>query len=229
MSSYFSDMLSLFFPNNCAACQKPLFKNESVICMLCQLHLPQTGFHLIPNNPVAKSFWGKVTLEAATAMYYFHKGEKMQRLIHQLKYKGKKEVGIALGKIFAAKLIEADVYHNCEVIVPVPLHVSKERSRGFNQSTIIAQGIAEVLKKEVVPDLLNRIKATATQTKKHRYERFENTNEVFVLNEKHKHYKNILLVDDVITTGSTIAACADVLHEIPGAKVCVAALAFAHK
>lgn len=197
--------------------------------MLCQLQLPQTGFHLMADNPVAKSFWGKVKLEAATAMYYFHKGEKMQSLVHQLKYKGKKEVGITLGKLFAAKLGESTSYQNCEVIAPVPLHASKERSRGFNQSTVIAQGMAEVLKKEVVPDLLMRVKATSTQTKKHRYERFENTNEVFVLNDKYKNYKNILLVDDVITTGSTIAACADVLLEIPGAKVCVGALAFAHK
>jgi len=198
------------------------------MCTYCRLHLPRTNFHLEPDNPVIKHFWGKVNVEAAAAYYYFNKGEKVQHLVHQLKYQGKKEVGNFVGEAYGTELITNDLFNKVELVIPVPLHASKLRKRGFNQSDFFAEGLAAAMKIPFSPDALKRNLATETQTRKHRYERYENVNRVFEIQKpsllKGKH---VLLVDDVITTGSTLTSCAEALLELPGTKVSIAAMAFA--
>lgn len=222
-------LASMFFPSTCKACNKQLLKNESIICLECEFHLPQTGYHKMKENPIAKNFWGRANIHYALAMYFFDKGDKLQKLLHQLKYKGQKEVGVKLGKLFGTELKNGYLAGEIDFIVPVPLHKKKLRLRGYNQSELIAQGISQTFNLPVLTDTLIRKTATDTQTRKSRFERFENVDNVFEVKQKEKvAHKHILLIDDVITTGSTIAACAEAFSTIDNCKVSVAAIAFAH-
>jgi ComF family protein len=223
-----SDLFWLVYPETCIACGRALSAGDSCICLWCRTHLPSTGFHTEEENPVAKHFWGKVQVESATAGYYFSKGEKMQRLIHHLKYEGRKDIGVFLGNLYGAALKQSSSFTKAEVIIPVPLHIHKKRSRGYNQSDYIAEGFSKSMQIPYNSKVIKRVVHTTSQTKKKRYERFENVNKVFKITQPEAlKGKHILLVDDVITTGSTLTACAEALLEIPGTKVSIAAIAYA--
>jgi ComF family protein len=225
--SYLDDFIWMMYPSLCAACGKPLFHGEECICTPCRFHLPRTNYHLFTENPVIRHFWGKVKIEKATAYYYFNKGERVQRLIHQLKYKGRKDVGVFIGNLLGIELRNSE-YNMIDIVIPVPLHISKLKKRGYNQSDCFAEGLAAGLKKEFSSSLLIRKQATETQTRKHRFERYKNVDNIFsVDDESYLIGKNVLLVDDVITTGSTLISCAEVLFKIPGTKIFVAAMACA--
>jgi len=219
-------LLDFVFPRNCYICEKLLTDYESVICSECYYSIPRTNFHKDPENAVIQLFWGRINISFATAFFYYNKGSKYQKLIHNLKYEGQSNIGIEAGRMFGAE-IKGSVFNSVDIIVPVPLHRKKLKKRRYNQSEMIARGICESLDKPLVNDLLERIEYTDTQTRRSRYERFMNVTGCFRLcsHEKHMH-KHILLIDDVITTGSTLEACAAVLLEA-GFKVSVAALAVA--
>lgn len=223
-----SDFVNLFYPDICLACGDKLLKNESVICTKCIYNLPKTNFHLEKINPVSQLFWGRVNIENATSYYFYHKGSKFQKLIHRLKYSGNKEVGFELGKHFGSVLITSELYKNIDAIIPVPLHPKREKKRGYNQSYWIALGINEIFKVEIDTKTLYRSIATETQTKKSRFERWENVDSIFKTRDnttlKNKH---VLLVDDVLTTGATLEACANSILETENAKVSIATLAVA--
>ena len=221
------DFLWMMYPTLCAACGRPLFRGEECICTPCRFHLPRTGYHLFPSNPVMKNFWGKVKVEQASAYYYFSKGERVQRLIHQLKYKGRKDVGIFTGKLMGEELRKSE-FNNADLVVPVPLHKSRYRQRGYNQSDCFAEGLAEGLKINFSFHALERREATSTQTRKHRFERYKNVDNIFQVSDENLLIgKNILIVDDVITTGSTLISCAEAVLSVPGTKVYIAAIACA--
>ena len=223
------DFFNLFFPNRCRACQLNLSHGEEILCIRCRLSLPRTNYHLFSDNPIAKHFWGKTNITSATAYYFFHKGDRVQHLIHQLKYKGDKDVGLKIGSMLGNDLMKSALYKDIDLIVPVPLHTSRKLSRGYNQSEVIAEGLKQSMNIAIESKLLFRSKSTETQTKKRRFNRYENMIEVFNLkNPENFEGKHFLLVDDVITTGSTLAACAEVLLKIPKSRVSIAALAFAH-
>ncbi len=223
-----SGFLHLFFPRTCQACGNVLFRQEDVICTRCLYNLPRTNFWKYQNNPVAEVFWGRVELHAAASYLFFNKGSKVQRLMHGLKYRGKKEVGIYLGNLMGMELKKSDGFRDVDVVVPVPLHPKKKLKRGYNQSALIAEGIAKSMKIEYQTENLIKIAHTESQTHKSRYDRWLNVQKVFhVQYPGHLENKHILLVDDVITTGATIEACAHVLKAIKGTKVSVASLAYA--
>jgi len=225
---YLADFVSLLFPELCAACRESLVANEHLICMDCRYNLPFTNFHQQPENTVARQFWGKINLEGAYALYYFTKGGKIQNLMHQFKYRGIKQIGNLLGNIAGGQLIKNDVFNTIDMIVPVPLHKKRMRQRGYNQSTCFAEGLAQKLNATVEDNNLVRVTATETQTHKSRFARFENMQEVFtVKNPERLANKHILLVDDIITTGSTLEACGAELLKIKGLKLSVAAIAYA--
>lgn len=228
--SIFQDFISLLFPRTCCACNNPLERNEEVICTLCLAQLPKTEFHLHSENAVAKVFWGRVPLNAATALYHFHRGNKVQHLVHLLKYNGKKEIGLFLGNIYGNTLINTPLFSTVDIIIPVPLHVKKLRKRGYNQSEMFGSGLSQRMNRPMMTDVLVRTSYTDTQTKKSRDERWRNVETVFsVLNPDAYTGKHLLLVDDVITTGATIEACANALLTIPHVKISVAAIAAATK
>lgn len=226
--SWFTDLFGLLFPDLCAACGQPLVRGEKVICMGCHYNLPRTDFHLFEDNPVSRVFYGRVHLEAATSYLFFNKGGKVQHLIHQLKYKKNKEVGIYLGKLLGHDLTKAGLFQHIQIVVPVPLHPKKQRIRGYNQSEQIAIGLAEAMQISYSKNNLIRNTFTETQTKKSRYSRWQNVSGKFsVIYPEKLEGKNVLLVDDVLTTGATLEACAQELKKIRGIKVSVATLAYA--
>ena len=221
-----NDFVSLTFPKVCAACGKSLFKNEESICMYCLYHLPKTNFHLHSDNPVIKLFWGRADIFSASSLYLFTKGSKVQKLIHQLKYRGKKEIGISLGKHYGKELKISPLFSPVNLVIPVPLHPKKLKKRGYNQSETFALGIAESMKTENGSDIIIRASISETQTKKSRFARWKNVEEIFrVIAPEKLQDKHILLVDDVVTTGSTLEACASKILEVSGTKVSVATIA----
>ncbi|MFH0865599.1 MAG: ComF family protein [Bacteroidota bacterium] len=228
-TSIFSDFLSLIYPRICMACGKSLMKYEKCICTFCMYHLPRTNFHKEKENPVSKLFWGKINIESASAYYYFYKKGKVQQLMHQLKYKGQKEIGIFLGSLYGKELAISPWFNKANYIVPVPLHPKKEKIRGYNQSEIFALGLSEGMKIPVDTHTLIKTSATETQTKKSRFSRWENVKEVFTLqNAERFKNKHILLVDDVITTGATIESCVLKLQQSEGIKISVVSMAYAY-
>jgi len=223
---WLTDLFGLFFPNVCVACGRTLNRQEEVLCTSCLYKLPKTGFHMHKENLVAETFWGRVELHSATSFMFFSKKGKVQKLMHVLKYKGRKEVGVYLGMLFGKDLKESPLFNTVEMIIPVPLHPKKLRKRGFNQSVMIARGIGEALGIPVSTDNLVRTIYTSSQTKKSRYDRWQNVKGVFRVNNPEQfENKHLLVVDDVLTTGATMEACVHPLLEIPGTKVSVATLA----
>jgi len=220
-----SDLLNLIYPRLCVSCNDLLINFEAYVCTKCIYNLPKTNFHLDRSNPVAKLFWGRVDIEHASSYSYFTKGSKFRRLLHHLKYKGKREIGYYLGKAYGSELLLNNVFTDTDIVVPVPLHPAKEKQRGFNQSERVAQGIADALRKPM-KKILERTIDSATQTRKTRYERWENVENIFtVVSENEIHNKHVLLVDDVVTTGATLEACAQKLQEAAVCKVSIVTLA----
>ena len=226
--TYLADFVSLLFPELCVACRETLVAGEDLLCTDCRFNLPYTNFHQQPDNIVARQFWGKIRLEAAYALFYFTKGGKVQNLMHELKYNGQQQVGNLAGNIAGSQLIQNDIFKTVDYIIPVPLHKKRLRKRGYNQSACFAEGVAAKLDAAVEIDNLVRIRATETQTHKSRFARFQNMQEVFAVKapERLKN-KHILLVDDVVTTGSTLEACGTKLLEVEGLKLSIATIAYA--
>jgi len=201
--------------------------HESHLCDLCLFHLPRTNFEKDLNNPVAQLFWGRVNIELATSFFFYSKGSKYQHILHELKYKGKKEIGFEIGKIFGKEIMNSE-FSDVDLIVPIPLHPSRERKRGYNQAEWIAMGLAEAMGKPLENKSILRITSSSTQTKKGRYDRWTNVEGIFRTRLPEKLVnKHILLVDDVVTTGATLEACATAILSIPETKVSIATLAVA--
>ena len=226
-SEIFEGFAGLFWPNVCACCSTGLMRGEEYICSHCMHELPATNFHKEHDNPVAQIFWGRVTVEHATAGYFFRKGNRVQKLVHQVKYKGQKEMGTMLGREMG-KSLRDNIFNEIDLIAPVPLHSQKLRKRGYNQSEWIARGVAEILDKPVDVQTLVRHFFTASQTRRKRFDRWENVDSGFGLTNPDTFAgRHILLIDDVITTGATLEACIHAVLSAPGTKVSVATLAFA--
>ncbi len=222
------DFISLLFPRLCYACGNHLMRNEYLICTECYVVIPRTNYHAIQDNPVAQLFWGRCLIERAAAFSYYNKGSRIRNLIHNLKYKGIREIGYELGRIYGQSLKSSGFICDIDLIIPVPLHPVKKRIRGFNQSETISRGIADITMLPVDVNSLARIMVSATQTKRSRYDRWTNVEGIFqVIDPQNIIGKHVLLVDDVITTGSTIESCTNELLKVEGVKVSVVALAFA--
>lgn len=221
-------LTELLFPRLCVVCGDKLIEQEYWICLHCLHHIPRTNFHLDPDNPVSQLFYGRVEIEFATSFFYFNKGSKYQTLLHNLKYKGMKEIGEEIGKQFGIDLLKSSDFSTVDVICPVPLHPQKEKKRGYNQSWWIASGISQQMNKPISVDNLKRVTVTETQTRKNRFERWQNVEGIFELsNPEEFSGKHILLIDDVVTTGSTLEACAQAILSKTSARVSIATLATA--
>jgi ComF family protein len=228
LRTYLADFVSLLFPELCMACEASLVAGEHILCSDCRFNLPFTNFHQQPDNIVARQFWGKLNVEAAYALYYFQKGGKVQHLMHNFKYNGMQQIGNLLGNIAGGQLLNNPVLKTIDVIIPVPLHKKRLRERGYNQSKCFADGLAEKLNAVVDDENLIRTVATKTQTHKSRFARFENMQHVFeVKNPQLLEGKHVLLVDDIVTTGSTLEACGVELLKVPGLRLSIATIAYA--
>ncbi len=222
----FNSFINLFYPNLCCGCGNSLVQGEKTICLSCLSKIAITDFHTFHDNPVAQLFYGKLLIENATAMCFYDKGGLIQHFMHQLKYKSKPEVGIYFGRKLGKLLSQSDLYSNIDAVIPIPLHSKKLKIRGYNQSKVIADGFVLGYKTEIIEDVLVRVEFTETQTRKNRWDRYENVKNMFAVKNPEKiKGKHLLLVDDVITTGATIIACAKHLSSIEGVKISIAGIA----
>jgi ComF family protein len=224
---YLKAFLRLFFPILCRSCGSSLSEGEKVLCIYCESHLPRTNYHREDQNTITQIFWGRVEVEYATAFLHFHRGNIVRKLLHDLKYRGFTETGYYLGRIFAWDLLNDGAFRDIEAVIPVPLHPKKKKKRGFNQSAVIAAGMARELKLPVLENVLIRRSFSSTQTRKSRMERWANVKDIFevqhpeILKDRH-----VLLVDDVITTGATTEACLQALKKVPGIRLSAASIAY---
>lgn len=218
----------LFFPSICYACGAALYEDIEHICLQCRYEIPRAHPYAINENPVDKLFWGRFDFERAMSFIKFQKGGKVQSLIHNFKYKGRKKIGISLGKWAASELKEHGFFDGIDMIIPLPIHKKKLKIRGYNQSFYIAEGISTITQIPIHPKLIFKKINTESQTKKKRFKRWENVKASFQLNQKNSQKASdlhLLLVDDVVTTGATIEACAKVLKTIPNLKLSLLTIA----
>ncbi len=226
--SIIEGILHFIFPQLCEGCKKSLLHGEHVLCIECHSLIPQTNYHQITENETALRFTGRFCFEYATSFAYFTKDGLTQHLLHTLKYSGKKKVGIFLGKQFGQALKNVDWIKDIDILLPVPLHNDKLRDRGFNQSLLFAEGLKEVLLLPIETSVLKRIRNTNSQTNKTRAERALNMKDAFkITDNKALENKHVLLIDDVLTTGATLEACAIELLKVPGLKLSIITVAIA--
>lgn len=220
------DFASLFFPNYCLACNNTLVKGEEIVCTSCMTEMPQTDYHLYRENTLQTRMALRIPVVYAMAFFKFAKSSRVQHLLHNLKYKNHPEIGVMLGKVYGTKLIDSGLSSEFDLILPVPLHESRKRKRGYNQSAKFADGLSQKLNIPFTDSLLTRAVNTQTQTRKTRLNRWQNVSDVFQIKDNNEiKGKHILLVDDVITTGATIEACGQKLLENGCEKLSIACLA----
>lgn len=227
LSHIAGDFLGLFFPRLCLGCGNGLAPSQKNICLSCSNDLAYPDFHLHKENLMSERFWGRIAVENTAALYYFAKGNVAQNLIFSIKYSGHKALGIELGEKHGKILAETAWISDMDGIIPVPLHRQRKRKRGYNQSDLYAEGLSQTTQIPILAKAIKRTENTRTQTKKTRIERFENVSEAFevdaTLLKENGHY---LLVDDVLTTGATIEACALSLLKSKSIKISIATLGF---
>ncbi len=224
------DFLSLFLPRPCLSCGAHLVRGEEALCTGCLLAMARTDFHSRRGNMLEQAFWGRCQVERAAAFSVYNRGSRIRKLIHLLKYQGRQDVGRMLGRLYGSVLSASGFMDGIGMIIPVPLDPARERRRGYNQSRCIAEGLAEPYRLPVRSDILCRTGKSESQTRSGRYERWENVEGLFEVRKPAEiSGRHLLLVDDVITTGSTIEACVNALHEAGDVYVSVAALAVAQK
>lgn len=225
----FKSLINLFYPRVCSGCNSFLLTDEIVICTQCRHEIPLSNFHNYPNNEAFAKFYGKVPIEFASVLFYFHKKGIVQEMIHKLKYKGHEEIGEAIGFWYAEELKNVKEIHEIDWIIPVPLHRRKLKERGYNQVTSFGKALSKSLSIPYNDSVLVRTVYSKTQTKKNLLGRTELVSTLFdVQFDASMHGKHFLLIDDIITTGSTLEACSRALLKIPNAKVSVVCMAMSH-
>ncbi|MEI7735675.1 MAG: phosphoribosyltransferase family protein [Ferruginibacter sp.] len=230
LKTLLGNTLHLFYPHVCTGCGSDLLAENNLLCLRCINELPNTNFAIHPGNPIEKIFWGRIPVTAAHSQFYFSKESLIQHLIHQLKYKNHMAIGFYMGELMGNSLLQSGRFNTIDYLVPLPLYSDKEKKRGYNQATIICNGVSAAMQVPVLTGNVNRQRFTATQTRKHRTERWKNVEGSFIINNPDALIgKRILLVDDVITTGATLEACGSILTQIEGLQLYIASLAHAGK
>ncbi|MDE3251176.1 MAG: ComF family protein [Bacteroidota bacterium] len=221
------DLLPLFLPHHCETCGSDVLGSHQFLCSRCQEKLPVTGFLKYAGNPVEKLFYGRCRIQQAGALYYFTKDSLLQHILFALKYREQKDAGYFLGRMIGYALQKTDRFDEVDCLIPLPLHPRKENRRGYNQANLIAAGIVEVWRRPLIPDAMIRTRFTESQTQRNRIDRWQHMQDVFsvakpdLLNNRH-----LLLVDDVVTTGASLEACAKSLLSLPNTRVSIVTAAY---
>ena len=220
------DFLNIFFPKTCLICSREVEEEKQLVCFRCLSDLPLTDFSRQSENRLEISFAGRIPIRSATSLVYFHKKGVVQKLIHQLKYHNKQEIGSFFGNWLGEEMLRSQRFKQIDVIIPVPLHPDKQKKRGYNQVTTFAERLAIKLGVELRSDLLIKTSASKTQTLKNRKERtMHKENEFRLLESDFLEDKHLLLVDDIITSGSTLEACWAQLGSVKGIRISLASMA----
>ncbi len=222
-------LTNLFFPMVCAGCDSFLLSDEMVICSSCRHEIPLTHHYKSDVNECFKRFYGRIPIEFAAVHCYFHKRGIVQQLIHNLKYKGHQEIGTQIGFWLANDLMKVEKLSTVNAIIPVPLHKKRLKERGYNQVTTFGLALSKHLNINYDTSILRRNVYSKTQVKKNLLKRTEVIGNIFEVEFTEKdHNKHFLLIDDVLTTGSTLEACSRALLKIPGAKISIVCMAMSH-
>ena len=225
----FKNIINVLFPKVCLGCNTFLLANENVICTVCRHEIPLTNHYLNPENEAFKKFYGKIPVEFTSTLVYYHKKGIVQEMIHSLKYRGHEEVGAILGDWHAEDLKTVPIINTVDAIIPVPLHKKRLKERGYNQVTTFGLALSKHLNINYNTSILKRNVYSKTQVKKNLLKRTEVIGNIFEAEFTEKdHNKHFLLIDDVLTTGSTLEACSRALLKIPGAKISIVCMAMSH-
>lgn len=226
--SFWARLLDLISPRLCVVCGSRLAVTEETLCSKCYLHLPRTDFgHDLYENVMAKLFWGQMAIEKATALFYYEPHAETSQILYEMKYKNHPEIGVVMGRMMAKELMRSGLFEGIDAIVPVPLARKRERQRGYNQSLELAKGVSEVTGLPIANKVVRRTKFVGSQTQRGRWERNENVEDVFELVDSDSiSGKHLLLIDDVVTTGATIIACAQEMRKASNVKFSVLALGY---
>ena len=220
--------MDLISPRLCVVCGNRLAVTEETLCSKCYLHLPRTDFaNDLYENVMAKLFWGQIKLEKATALFYYEPHAETVQILYEMKYKSHPEIGVVMGRMMAKELMKSGLFEDIDALVPVPLAKKRERERGYNQSLELAKGVSEVTGLPIANLVIRRTKFVGSQTKRGRWERNENVEHVFELVDDNISDQHLLLIDDVVTTGATVIACAKEMQKASNVKISVLALGFA--
>lgn len=221
-----NNIKNLLFPEICLSCNNFLISGEKTICTACRHEIPLTNYSKCKDNPTEKIFFGRIKVENASSFVWYRKNSIVQQIIHNLKYKGHQEIGTFFGNWFGSELNDSLFYKNIDIVLPVPMHLKKLKKRKYNQVTEFGKCIANQLNASFNDDILIQEIETATQTKKNRESRWEEKSKAYkISNGANIENKHLLLVDDVITTGSTIEACIKTLKNYQNCKVSVVTIA----
>lgn len=228
MKKIIDSFLELLFPSLCVVCGQRLYEGEKHICLSCIANLPKTNYHLQEENRLEHFLGGKMQFAHGTAFCYFYKSGGVQKIIHEFKYKNNPDLAFFMGQLFGNDLKGTEFMKNIDILVPVPLHPNRLRKRGYNQAEEICKGISEVTAIPISSSCIQRVINNPSQTKRTRTERWDNTDGIFALTEVSTlENKHILLVDDVITTGSTLEAIMKILPSNRHITVSIASVGMA--
>jgi len=220
-------LLHLFFPHTCVGCGYDALSKEQLLCLACINELPLTNFHLYADNPVHRIFRGRLPLINAASYAYFTKESLLQHLLHEFKYKNRKEIGTWLAKRLAEALQTSPQFVKPDALIPVPLFAARQRQRGYNQAQIICEALSATLEIPVWQNIVIRTTRTQSQTRKSRIERWQNMEGKFELcSGQAIAGKHVMLIDDVLTTGATLEACGRALLQAPQVTLSVATIGF---
>ena len=229
MISFWHRLLDLISPRLCVVCGRRLSATEEILCTPCNFHLPRTGFHRDAyDNELARLFWHQIPIERATAFFYHEPHAATANIVYNLKYRNHPEIGEVMGRMMAREILPSGFFDDIDGIVPIPLAPARQRQRGYNQSQMLAEGINSVTQLPIYNKVVRRTVFEGSQTQRGRWERNENVEHVFRLTDATAaNGRHLLLVDDVVTTGATILACARELASAGNVKISILSLAFA--
>ena len=221
--SFWRRLLDFISPRCCVICGTRLSPVDEALCPVCVLHLPRTGFHQSPlDNPMARLFWGIIPVERVAAFCYYDPGSSLSRAVYELKYHNRPDIGIALGRLMATEMQRSDFFNGIDMLVPIPLTSKRQRQRGYNQSRQLALGVSEVTGLPLFDRIVCRTVFKGSQTQLSRWQRRDNVENVFQLRDADAlRNRHVLLVDDIVTTGATITACARELLKVDGVRVSI--------
>lgn len=229
--SIWIDLKELFFPRSCIVCNEKLLPDEAGVCTSCLLRLPYTRIGHRPGNRLEQLFWGRFPIEQASALFTYARQGEVAQILYAMKYHHRPRLCVEMGRLMAHEWQGNGFFQDIDWLLPVPLHPQRQRERGYNQSERLAAGISQVTGIPVCTTALVRSRNNLSQTHKSASERWENTQTLFQLAPDARPLlegRHILLLDDVITTGATLTACADALKDLPGIRFSVAALSWSH-
>ena len=226
LKGWFSDLLRIVFPDVCEVCGSSLVRGEEVICLKCDMNMPRTRVHNDSFNIIHERLAGKTPIERAAGYFYYYRESDYAAIIHNAKYNGRPIIARKLAMRFAGELMADNFFDGIDIILYVPMFFLKKIKRGYNQSEYIAQGISQATNIPIGHNLISK-RSHSSQTKKNSYSRWLNAQGVYdVINSEELENKHVLIVDDVVTTGATLLACCDVVHNaVPSATISVLSLA----